>query len=111
MSQSAIASFEALTCAGPGRVRRSTFIAWSFRYQGLYRLTGRGSIPPGSGAWRPGWGRCRPMRYISTRGHAPARDFAGVLLAGLAEDGGLFMPETWPVFSTADWRAMRGLSY
>src|SRR5580658_1782775 len=52
-----------------------------------------------------------PMRYISTRGHAPARDFAGVLLAGLAEDGGLFMPETWPVFSPADWRAMRGLSY
>ena len=51
------------------------------------------------------------MRYISTRGHAPARDFSGVLLAGLAEDGGLFMPETWPHFSAADWRAMRGLSY
>jgi threonine synthase len=51
------------------------------------------------------------MRYISTRGRAPARDFAGVLLAGLAEDGGLFMPETWPHFSAADWRAMRGLSY
>ena len=51
------------------------------------------------------------MRYISTRGQAPARDFAGVLLAGLAEDGGLFMPETWPRFSAADWRAMRGLSY
>ena len=51
------------------------------------------------------------MRYISTRGQAPARDFAGVLLAGLAEDGGLFMPETWPHFSAADWRAMRGLSY
>ena len=51
------------------------------------------------------------MRYISTRGQAPTRDFAGVLLAGLAEDGGLFMPETWPVFSATDWRAMRGLSY
>ena len=51
------------------------------------------------------------MRYISTRGHAPPRDFAGVLLAGLAEDGGLFMPESWPHFSAADWRAMRGLSY
>jgi len=51
------------------------------------------------------------MRYISTRGQAPARDFAGVLLAGLAEDGGLFMPETWPTFAAADWRAMRGLSY
>jgi len=51
------------------------------------------------------------MRYISTRGHAPARDFADVLLAGLAEDGGLFVPQTWPHFSAADWRAMRALSY
>ena len=51
------------------------------------------------------------MRYISTRGHAPARDFADVLLAGLAEDGGLFVPEAWPHFSAADWRAMRALSY
>jgi threonine synthase len=52
-----------------------------------------------------------PMRYISTRGQAPARDFADVLLSGLAEDGGLFMPESWPHFSPADWRAMRGLPY
>src|SRR5271167_3122963 len=51
------------------------------------------------------------MRYISTRGQAPARDFADVLLAGLAEDGGLFMPESWPHFSPSDWRAMRGLPY
>ena len=52
-----------------------------------------------------------PMRYISTRGDAPVRDFAGVLLAGLAEDGGLYVPESWPQFSPADWRAMRGLPY
>jgi threonine synthase len=51
------------------------------------------------------------MRYISTRGQAAARDFSGVLLAGLAEDGGLFVPETWPVLSPADWRALRGLPY
>ena len=51
------------------------------------------------------------MRYISTRGQAPVRDFAGVLLAGLAEDGGLYVPETWPHFGPADWRAMRSLSY
>ncbi|HEY0425581.1 MAG TPA: threonine synthase [Rhodopila sp.] len=51
------------------------------------------------------------MRYISTRGQAPARDFTDVLLAGLAEDGGLFMPESWPHFSPSDWRAMRGLPY
>jgi threonine synthase len=51
------------------------------------------------------------MRYISTRGDAPIRDFAGVLLAGLADDGGLYVPESWPQFSPADWRAMRGLPY
>ncbi len=51
------------------------------------------------------------MRYISTRGQAPARDFAGVLLAGLAEDGGLFVPEAWPSLSAADLRALRGLPY
>ncbi|MCQ8277809.1 threonine synthase [Acetobacteraceae bacterium KSS8] len=51
------------------------------------------------------------MRYVSTRGQAPTLDFSGVLLAGLAGDGGLYMPETWPEFSADDWRAMRGLSY
>jgi hypothetical protein len=51
------------------------------------------------------------MRYISTRGDAPVRDFSGVLLAGLAEDGGLFVPETWPTLSPDEWRALRGLSY
>ena len=51
------------------------------------------------------------MHYISTRGQAPVRDFAGVLLAGLAEDGGLYVPATWPQFSHADFRAMRGLPY
>ncbi len=51
------------------------------------------------------------MRYVSTRGQAPALDFSGVLLAGLAGDGGLYMPESWPVFSPAEWRAMRSLSY
>ena len=51
------------------------------------------------------------MHYVSTRGQAPNRDFAGVLLAGLAEDGGLYVPESWPHFHASDWRAMRGLSY
>lgn len=36
------------------------------------------------------------MRYVSTRGDAPALGFADVLLAGLAPDGGLYVPETWP---------------
>jgi threonine synthase len=51
------------------------------------------------------------MRYISTRGNAPIRDFPGVLLAGLAEDGGLYTPETWPSFTQAEFRALRGLPY
>ena len=51
------------------------------------------------------------MRYVSTRGQAPERDFAGVLLAGLAEDGGLYMPATWPHLSHADLRGLRGLPY
>ena len=37
-----------------------------------------------------------PLRYISTRGEAPALNFADVLLAGLASDGGLYVPEAWP---------------
>lgn len=36
------------------------------------------------------------MQYISTRGQTPPQRFADVLLAGLAPDGGLFLPETWP---------------
>ena len=51
------------------------------------------------------------MKDVSTRGQAAPRDFESVLLAGLAEDGGLFVPETWPVLSPAEWRALRGLPY
>jgi len=51
------------------------------------------------------------MKYISTRGQAETLDFSGVLLAGLAADGGLYMPESWPVFSTVELRALRGLPY
>ncbi len=51
------------------------------------------------------------MKYVSTRGAAPVLDFDDVLLAGLARDGGLYLPESWPQFSADDIRAMRGLSY
>ncbi len=51
------------------------------------------------------------MRYISTRGAAPALSFEEVTLAGLATDGGLYVPESWPSFSTAEIAALRGLSY
>ena len=39
------------------------------------------------------------MRYLSTRGDATGLTFSDVLLAGLARDGGLYMPETWPRLS------------
>ena len=51
------------------------------------------------------------MEYISTRGGAPALDFEGVTLAGLAPDGGLYLPRKWPRFTAAEIRAMRGLNY
>jgi len=51
------------------------------------------------------------MDYLSTRGQAPVRDFAGVLLSGLAEDGGLYMPRAWPRLDAAGWRGLRGLPY
>jgi threonine synthase len=38
------------------------------------------------------------VRYVSTRGEAPPLDFVAVMLAGLARDGGLYVPEFWPVF-------------
>ncbi len=51
------------------------------------------------------------MKYISTRGNAPKLAFDDVLLTGLARDGGLYLPETWPQFSTEDLADMKGLSY
>ena len=51
------------------------------------------------------------MEYISTRGSAPALDFEGATLAGLASDGGLYVPRVWPRFSTDEIAAMRGLPY
>ncbi|MBI09368.1 MAG: threonine synthase [Rhodospirillaceae bacterium] len=51
------------------------------------------------------------MRYISTRGQAPVLEFDEVLLAGLARDGGLYVPEVWPKFSADEIRSLRGLSY
>ncbi|MBD0416015.1 threonine synthase [Oryzicola mucosus] len=51
------------------------------------------------------------MHYISTRGEAPGLGFSDAVLAGLARDGGLYLPVEWPHFSAAEIRAMRGLSY
>ncbi|MEC7889818.1 MAG: threonine synthase [Pseudomonadota bacterium] len=51
------------------------------------------------------------MQYVSTRGSAPTLEFAGVTLAGLANDGGLYVPAEWPRFSPDEIASMRGLPY
>ena len=51
------------------------------------------------------------MEYVSTRGSAPALDFEGVTLAGLACDGGLYVPREWPRFTDAEIAALAGLPY
>ncbi len=51
------------------------------------------------------------MRYQSTRGSAPELDFRGVTLAGLASDGGLYVPVEWPRFTTDQIADLAGLSY
>ena len=51
------------------------------------------------------------MNYISTRGEAPALAFDDVLLSGLARDGGLYMPETWPLFSPSEIAEFKDLPY
>ena len=51
------------------------------------------------------------LDYISTRGEAPALQFCDALMAGLARDGGLYVPRIWPSFSKKKIRAMRGQSY
>ena len=51
------------------------------------------------------------MRYISTRGQAPILTFEQAMMTGLARDGGLYVPESVPVFSHGDIAAMAGQSY
>ncbi len=51
------------------------------------------------------------MNYVSTRGQAPALDFADALLAGLAADGGLYVPETWPQLSADEIADLAGRPY
>ena len=51
------------------------------------------------------------MKYISTRGEAPVLDFEGAMLSGLARDGGLYLPETFPQISRNEQLALRGKPY
>src|SRR5262249_25596352 len=56
-------------------------------------------------------GRIGPVRYISTRGEAPPLGFIDVTLAGLARDGGLYVPESWPFFPPDRIGALAGRPY
>jgi threonine synthase len=51
------------------------------------------------------------VKYVSTRGGAPVLGFCDALLAGLASDGGLYVPLEWPNFSKKDLKKLRGKSY
>lgn len=51
------------------------------------------------------------LGYISSRGRAPKLEFEDVLLAGLARDGGLYVPETWPSFTPDEIAAFAGLPF
>ncbi|CAA0113719.1 Threonine synthase [BD1-7 clade bacterium] len=51
------------------------------------------------------------MKYISTRGEAPALNFEEVMLTGLASDGGLYIPETLPYFSKETLESWKSLNY
>ena len=51
------------------------------------------------------------ITYQSTRGQAPELDLRGVTLAGLAVDGGLYVPKAWPEFATDELAVMKGKPY
>ncbi|MFD2238589.1 threonine synthase [Aureimonas populi] len=51
------------------------------------------------------------MKYLSSRGEAPVLSFSDVLLTGLAEDGGLYVPQEWPVLSPEAIRGFAGRPY
>jgi len=63
-------------------------------------------------ASRPGHGQGQAtVKYISTRGQAPALNFEQVLLTGLAADGGLYVPQTLPTFGREEIASMAALDY
>src|SRR6202000_1254633 len=49
--------------------------------------------------------------FISNRGPRAAASFSDVLLAGLAPDGGLYLPQNWPQFTVAEIAAFKGMRY
>ena len=63
----------------------------------MLRGRGAGAAAQAFMAW-PG----NAVKYVSTRGMAPTLGFSDVLLSGLASDGGLYVPESWPSLPADD---------
>ncbi|MBL8895356.1 MAG: threonine synthase [Rhizobiales bacterium] len=51
------------------------------------------------------------MKYVSTRGEAAEIGFEDAMLAGLATDGGLYVPKDWPRMTPSEFAALRGRPY
>jgi threonine synthase len=51
------------------------------------------------------------MQFVSTRGQAPVLGFSEAVLAGLASDGGLYVPQSWPQVSASEIAAFAGMTY
>jgi threonine synthase len=51
------------------------------------------------------------MQFVSTRGQAPVLGFSDAVLAGLASDGGLYVPQTWPQVDAAEIASFAGKPY
>ena len=62
-------------------------------------------------AARSGRGAAHIVRYVSTRGGVPPCGFEAALFAGLAADGGLYLPERWPRLERDELEALQGASY
>jgi len=51
------------------------------------------------------------MQFVSTRGQAPVLNFSDAVLAGLAADGGLYVPKSWPRIEAAEIAGFAGKPY
>lgn len=51
------------------------------------------------------------IKYVSTRGPGPSQSFIDVMMAGMAPDGGLYLPETWPSLDPQLFTRLSGMSY
>src|SRR5215470_18719496 len=78
-------------------------------FKGLGSSMGRAGSPRRGNNHPPP--RTEPVRYISTRGEAPPLGFVDVTLAGLARDGGLYVPQSWPRLDRATIAALAGRPY